>query len=389
MDPVLEAVRRYGTPLYWYDDRILQDGLRALRDALRPSVEVWYALKANPAAALLERMRPRLDGADVASRGELRAALAAGFAGADLGFTGPAKRPEDLAAAVAAEATVCLEAIEEVDELADAARAAGRPARALLRINPPEVPFAFRVKTAGGPGPFGIPSESVGEAMARVRAAQPWVDVRGVHVHAGSQCASVAAWLRHADATLQLAAALADAHGVPLEHIDLGGGFPVSDRPFDVAALGRKLSGRVEAFRAARGPVRVVVEPGRFVTAPAGRLVARVVRRREVRGETFVVLDAGMHALLFQSEAFGGGPPPRVRALSPAAGSADVAVRLVGPSCTPLDSFGTVTLPDPRPGDLLAFEDVGAYGFSASPHQFLLHGPPAQVLWDGAEMRAF
>lgn len=386
-DPRLLA---HGTPVYVYDPAVARARVRALR--VGPAgPEVFLALKANSHPALLAALAPDLDGVDVASEGELAVALAAGFPGSGIGVTGPAKTPALLARAVAAGAAVSVESVPELVDLAEVARAAGVRARALIRLNPAERIHAFRVATAGLASPFGVPQEDLPEVVAAARAHADAVDVEGVHVHAGSQCTSDAAWLRHAVRTLDLADALARASGVPPRLVNLGGGLgvPTPGEPgLDVARLMRKLSGAVARFRAVHGPgVRVVLEPGRFIMAEAGVFIARVLRCPVSRGVRFAALDGGLNAFLFAAERFHDGPPPPIRNLT-CEDRPVVPVTLVGPSCTPLDTLARdVLLPEPRPGDLLLFEQAGAYGWGASPRGFLLHDVPVELMLDGDDVQ--
>lgn len=374
----------HGTPLYAYDPAVARGRLRGLQAALGGAAEVWLALKANSHPALLAALAPDLAGVDVASAGELAVAAGAGFEGHRVGVTGPAKTPALLAAAVAAGAVVSVESREELGDLAALARGSGRRARALLRLNPAERIHAFRVATAGLATPFGIPQEDLHEAIAAARRHADAVSIEGVHVHAGSQCTSDAAWLRHATRTLDLADALANGLGQPPRLVNLGGGLgvaPPGTPGLDVARLGRKLAAALGRFRAAHGPeVRVVLEPGRFLWADAGVFLARVLRCPASRGVRFAALDGGLSAFLFAAERFHDGPPPTICNLSGAARPM-VSVTVVGPACTPLDTLAReVRLPEPRPGDLLLFAQAGAYGWGASPHGFLLHDVPRELL---------
>lgn len=390
LDQAESWVRTWQTPLYAYDQRRAVAQIERVRAALGGAARLWYALKANANRELLTVLRPHLQGADVASEGELRQALAVGFSGADLGFTGPAKSESAHRAALRCGASVSVESLGELEQLTQVARAEGRAARLLLRVNPEARVNAFRVATGGVAGPFGLAERELPAAYAQIRGGQDVLQCEGIHVHAGSQCTSAAAWMRHATNTLALAARYS-ASGLPLTRVNLGGGLGVAmgrQEPLDVEALGKKLRLALEEFRATHGAhVEVALEPGRFLMAEAGCCLTRVTRRIESRGKTVVVVDAGFQAFLFATSGFHEGPPPSVHNLTRPAGAATV-VNLVGPSCTPLDTLALeLRMADPQPGDLLALGPAGAYGFSASPHLFLGHDVPAEVLWEGGEAR--
>jgi diaminopimelate decarboxylase len=128
---------------------------------------------------------------------------------------------------------------------------------------------------------------------------------------------------------------------------------------------------------------RFIVEPGRFLTAPAGMYVARVRSVKSCRGTTFVVLDGGMNHHLAASGNLGQvirRDFPMVN-LSRSEPGSEISVVVVGPLCTPIDTLGrNVTLANPRPGDLVGILRSGAYGLTASPSQFLSHPTPAEVI---------
>jgi len=119
------------------------------------------------------------------------------------------------------------------------------------------------------------------------------------------------------------------------------------------------------------------MEPGRFLAAPCGVYLSRVVRVKESRGVRFVILEAGVNHLLRPLLT---GQPFPVRAVG-AAGPLRPAT-LAGPLCTSLDRLGDVDLPELEPGALLAFGTVGAYGFTEAMAPFLSHPVPPEVWVD-------
>ncbi|MBW2733133.1 MAG: hypothetical protein JRH20_12135 [Deltaproteobacteria bacterium] len=117
--------------------------------------------------------------------------------------------------------------------------------------------------------------------------------------------------------------------------------------------------------------------------APAGRYVARVVEIKQSRGRRFAILDGGMHHFFAATGAFGQviKRNHRVSAFEAPTDRPIVPHDLVGPLCTPLDTLGRqVQLPTLATGDLVVFEQAGAYGYSASPSAFLGHPPPVELL---------
>jgi diaminopimelate decarboxylase len=333
---------------------------------------------------VLAALRGEVDGLDVASGGELERALAAGFPGEALSFAGPGKTAPELELAVARGAVVSAESPRELEQLASLTRRGGRLARVRLRVNPVRAVHAYRVRMVGGPSPFGIDEEALPAAAALLAGAKDALALEGVHVHPGGQCTSPGGVAAAAAGALDVAERLAQLLGAPVPSVNLGGGFGVlaPGDELDVEATGRKLAAMLDTYAAATGHrPTLLVEPGRWLAAPAGVYVARVVSEKVSRGVHFVVLDGGLHQHLGATGHLAPGGAPRLPVVNLSRPGAPVVTRtLVGPLCTPLDTFGEMALPEPRVGDLVGVLGSGAYGYSFSPLHFLGHPLPAEVL---------
>lgn len=367
---------QHGTPFYFYDLAVLRERARRAREALPATL--LYAVKANPNAEVVRALHGSVAGLDVSSLGEVELALRCGWAPEQLSFAGPGKTPHELAQAVARGVLVSVESVRELEAVA----ALGARARVRLRLNPTQRAQAYRVPMIGGPSPFGIDEEELAVAAERLRSSS--LDFDGLHVHPGGQCTSVGAFAAAAAATLDLAEQLQRVHGLPVRRVNFGGGFGVlgSGEELDVVAVGQRWGAMLTKFRAATGlEIEAVLELGRWLVGPAGLYVARVVSEKRSRGKHFTILDGGMnHHLGATGHLAPEGAPrlPLVNLSRPAAPR--VTRTIVGPLCTPLDTFGEVELAEPRVGDLLAVVGAGAYGYSFSPLQFLGHPLPAEVV---------
>jgi diaminopimelate decarboxylase len=379
------VARAGGAPVFVYDAGLIAARVATLRAAMPAALELHYAVKANPYAPLLAFMAPLVDGFDIASGGELRALAGAGVAGARIGFAGPGKRETDIAAAIGAGVTLHIESAREADRALSAGARAGIAPRLAIRVNPDFELAGAGMRMGGGARAFGVDAEQV-PALAR-RLVAAGVDWRGFHVYAGSQSLDAGAVVASQAATLELVARLAEAAGVTVPCCNLGGGFGIpyfaGQAPLDVAAVGAGLD---EAL-ARRAPVlaqtQFVLELGRWLVGEAGVYLAEVIDRKLSRGETFLVIDGGLHHQLAASGNFGS----VIRRNYPCAiatrfaAPADEVVHVVGCLCTPLDRMGdALALPHAEPGDLLALFCAGAYGASASPSAFLGHGPARELL---------
>lgn len=378
-----ELADRFGTPLYAFDLDVIRDRVAAVRSALGELV-LLYAMKANPHPAILEALEPIVDGLDVASTGELAAARAAGYDPARLNIAGPGKSDALLRSSIAAGVgSIRAESIDELEDIATMAAGMSRTARVSLRVNPTEVPHAFRVKMGGGPSAFGVEPDQIAGA-ASVIEARDALSFVGTHVFAGSECTSASAlWSSFATA---LEVAEEAATQLAIQRVDLGGGFGVS-APLDLDALGSKLQRGVTKFRATTGiDAPVAIELGRYLVADAGVYVASVQRVKRSRGQTFAILDGGFNHVIAANEPLLGAHRPAPRLL--ATGLRQVGpVQVCGPLCTPLDTFGELEWPTPKRRDRVVFDRAGAYGVTFSPAAFLGHPPPRTVIIDGGEVR--
>jgi diaminopimelate decarboxylase len=373
----------HGTPYYFYDLGVLLARVGVLRAAM--PARVLYAVKANPHEGLLRALRGQVDGLDVASTGEVELALRCGWAADSLSFAGPGKTDDALAQAVRLGVLVSVESPRELAVLGEVAAALGVRARVRLRVNPRTPVHAYRVSMTGAPSPFGIDEEALPEALEVLRAHVAALAFDGLHVHPGGQCTSVGGFSTAAAVALDLVEALRREHGLATGRLNLGGGLGVLSplEQLDVVAAGRRLGTMLQKFEAAtRSRPEVVLEPGRWLVAPAGVYVARVVSQKVSRGTHFTVLDGGLNHHLAATGHLAGPGAPRLPLVNLSRPDAPLVTRtVVGPLCTPLDTLGVdVQLPEPRLGDLVGVLASGAYGYSFSPLKFLGHRPPAEVL---------
>jgi diaminopimelate decarboxylase len=264
----------------------------------------------------------------------------------------------------------------------------------LLRLNPAVAPETHAGLAVGHEASkFGMTETELTTAVAALPDDGP-VRVRGVHLHVGSQLGAVDAWRDAVRRGLALFALLAAGRS-GFDTLDVGGGFPVGE-PGAVPPPGRfaaEAARLLAALPADRRPARLATEPGRFLVARSGTIVARVlhVRDRAAWGR-IVVIDAGMTELIRPMLY---GARHRVVALTSlgapvedlGAGAVDALApaRVDGPVCEATDTFGDELLPPLRRGDLVAIADSGAYGASMA---MAYNGRPAipQVLLerDGA-----
>ncbi|HQV02594.1 MULTISPECIES: pyridoxal-dependent decarboxylase, exosortase A system-associated [unclassified Novosphingobium] len=373
------------TPLFVYSRQHLERRVAELRAAMPERLALHYAVKANPFVPVLQAMAGLVDGFDIASGGELGIVQSAGIDPARISFAGPGKRVDELEAAIVAGATINLESEGESVRALEVGSRLGIAPRLAIRVNPDFDLKGSGMKMGGGAKQFGVDAERV-PAMARqvIASGAEW---RGFHIFAGSQALDAAAIIETQAQTLHLAARLADESGAALPHCNLGGGFGIpyfpGDAPVDLAAIGSALG---EAFAVLPDSLRdtaFCIELGRYLVGESGVYLTRIVDRKLSHGEVFLIVDGGLHHQLAASGNFG----TVVRRNYPVAiasrfdAPTEEAASVVGCLCTPLDRLADKAgFPRADVGDLVAVFCAGAYGASASPAQFLGHGPAAEIL---------
>lgn len=373
------------TPLFVYDSAMLTARVAEWRAAMPARVQLHYAMKANPYAPLLAFMARLVDGFDVASGGEFKAALASGMPAGDISFAGPGKRDRELEATITAGATLNLESAGEAARALSIAEHLGLTPSLAVRVNPDFDLKGSGMKMGGGAKPFGVDAAEV-PALVR-RLIDAGADWQGFHIFAGSQALDAAAIAETQAQTVALAAQLANEIGVTPPLVNLGGGMGVpyfpGDKPVDAVAVGAALGETLATRDAILADSRFAMELGRWLVAEAGVYLTRIVDRKVSHGETFLVTDGGLHHQLAASGNFG----TVIRrnypiALAGAFGAEPTeTVSVVGCLCTPLDRLGDqVALPRADVGDLVAIFQAGAYGASASPAAFLGQGPAREML---------
>jgi diaminopimelate decarboxylase len=380
------AERVGSTPFFAYDRGLLTNRVAELRAALSPGIDLSYAVKANPMPAVVHHLSGLVDSLDVASALELRAALNTTLPPSRVSFAGPGKSPGELRQAVAAGVTVELESSTEAQRLVEIGEQLGIRPRLAIRVNPDFEIKGSGMRMGGGSRQFGVDAEQVPELLKELGSTQ--ADVLGFHVFAGSQNLRADILIEAQRQTADLVLRLADAAPSPVSYLNLGGGFGIpyfeKDSPLDLTAIGANLAELLETKIRPRLPgARVVIELGRYIVGECGVYVTRILDRKESRGQTFLVVDGGLHHQLAASGNFG----QVIRRNYPVAignrmdEQPTETVNVVGNLCTPLDLLGDrVSLPKADVGDFVVVFQAGAYGLTASPTAFLSHPAPAEVI---------
>jgi diaminopimelate decarboxylase len=385
--PLRRLAERVGsTPFFAYDRALLDQRVRLLREALPATLKLSYAMKANPMPAVVQHLAGVVDAIDVASAQEMGVALDTPLQPEQISFAGPGKTVHEIRQAIAAGVTLEVESALEARRVVDAGEALGLRPHVAIRVNPDFKVKGSGMRMGGGPQQFGVDSEQVPALLADLAATD--VDVLGFHIFAGSQNLQAEILCEAQRRTVDLVLQLAEHSPQPVRYVNLGGGFGIpyfeKDQPLDLSAVGESLAKLVDGPLATELPEATpFIELGRYIVGECGIYVTKIIDRKVSRGETYLVVDGGLHHQLAASGNFG----QVIRRNYPLVvgthfdDSAERTFTVVGCLCTPLDLLGDkVMLPDARVDDLIVIFQAGAYGLTASPTAFLGHPVPSEVL---------
>jgi diaminopimelate decarboxylase len=379
--------REFGTPLYVTSEARLRENIRAYHRAF-PEADIYFAVKANGNLTILRILAQEGAGADVFSSGELAVAGLAGIPRERILFNGNSKGVRDHMAALESGVRISVDSGEELDSLSRTATNAGREAEILFRINPDVSPKTHpKIATGLRSSKFGIPSEQVAEIYKRAIGLSG-VSPVGLHCHIGSQILDISPFAEAVTRMMEVAEQVVNLGG-EISVIDIGGGLGIQYQPDTPAPAPADLAGGVlpifkERCKDLGINPDLVLEPGRSIVADTTIMIARVnvVKRAHLN---FAAVDAGFNVLarpmLYNAY-------HHVIVANKAEQRPEETYTVVGPICETGDVLARDRpLPKIEQGDILAFLDAGAYGFSMA-SQYNGQPRPAEVLISegGAEL---
>ena len=377
--PLARIAERFGTPCYVYSRALIEAAFRDFDEALAGVDHlVCYAMKANSNLAVLDVLARLGAGFDIVSGGELARVLAAGGRADRVLFSGVGKAEWEMRAALEAGIRCFnVESEPELDRLNAVAGSMGKVAPVSLRINPDVDAKTHKYISTGLAGnKFGIPHARALEAYKRA-ASLPNLRVAGIDCHIGSQILEAAPLDAAIDRVMELVAEVERA-GIPIEHVDVGGGIGIRYRdeaPIDVRAWCRKLAARFKGTR-----YQVLLEPGRSIVGNAGVLLTRVEYLKMDKAKRFAIVDASMSELIRPAlyQAWHEIVPVQEKAV--AVSRYDV----VGPICESSDVLGEERDLAIEKGDLLAILSAGAYAMAMASN-YNSRPRPCEVVVDRGE----
>lgn len=375
---IRELVQQHGSPLFIYDASQIRDNFRNLHDAFNkyyPDVSIHYSVKANNNLHILKTLKEVGAGADTSSPFEVKLARHAGFADSQILYTGNYESLADFSEVATSEVTLNLDDLSSFYRLIKVSA----PERISFRINPGIGRGGFEgITTAGTDAKFGIPYEKAYDAYKA--AYDCGIRRFGIHMMTGSNNLEPYHFAEVTEKLMKIAGSIFTKLGTSPEYIDIGGGFGIpytnEEEPLNIDETARLITEIIKE-RIAKyqfDPVKLLLEPGRYLVANAGYLVASVTGIKKSY-KTFVGLDAGMNTLIRQA-LYGAHHNISIYEKNQLEGN----VIVCGNICENSDIFEKgLFLPHMEEGDLVIFSDAGAYGYSMSSN-YNGRPRPAEVL---------
>jgi diaminopimelate decarboxylase len=370
--------RDHGTPCYVYSKAALTQAYNNFSSAFADcNALVCYAAKANSNLAILGLFAKLGAGFDIVSEGELMRVIAAGGDPRKVVFSGVGKRAEEMRAALN-HSILCfnVESEPELLRLADVAAAMGKRAPVSIRVNPDVDPKTHPyIATGLKESKFGVAFDDA-RALYRKASALPSIEIVGIDCHIGSQITDVTPFADALEKVLQLVDQLAS-DGIPLHHIDLGGGIGIRYKDEQPIAMHHYAATLMAGLKGRK--VQLIFEPGRSLVGNAGLLLTRVEYLKQGGEKRFAIVDAAMNDLIRPAlyDAY-----HEVIPVAPRSAIRAEIYDVVGPVCESGDFLARERNLAIVPGDLLAVLSVGAYG-SVMTSNYNTRPRPTEIMIDG------
>ncbi len=380
------------TPFYVYDLAGLRGRVAKFKSSLPANAHIHFAMKSNNNLEILKALHECGLGVDLVSAGEMRRAHEAGFTPEEMIFSGVGKTADEISAALEMNIhQLNVESLPELERIADLAAQAKKQARVALRMNPDiEVDTHPYIRTGFHENKFGFDFSEIPNAVEILKTHANVLTLQGLTLHIGSQIRDLVAFRQAIRKTFKLWQQL-NTQGFTLTSFDVGGGVGIDYLSADlakdeelIAAYGKMIETEVPSI-----VNRIDFEPGRILIARFGALITEVQYVKRTPYKNFVIVDAGMNALMRPALYEAHHRILRIGGRT-AAKSSDGRTQvfdIVGPICESADVLGykRVMPSDIKAGDRLAILDVGAYGYVMS-SQYNLREPLKEYILNGVTL---
>ena len=357
---LIELSKKVGSPFYCYSSKILESKYSELTDAFKEEdLLVCFSLKANSNQSIIKTFSSLGSGADVVSIGELKRALKAKIPPNKIVFSGVGKNTDEIIFAIKNKILMInVESISELKQISTQAANLNMIAPISLRVNPDiEAGGNEKISTGKKQDKFGI---SIKEAIDVYELASNLdnIEIKGIDVHIGSQINDLEPFEKTFNSIVETITKLKDKN-IDIDIIDIGGGIGINYT--DEKALNIKDYAALVSKKLGSLNKKIIIEPGRFLTAESGILVTKIIYIKENESKKFIIVDAAMNDFIRPS--LYGSLHNALTIIENDKERPTESYDVVGPICETGDffikDFKTSQLLE---RDLLAITNVGAYG---------------------------
>ena len=368
-----EIIKLNRTPFYIYSQSSLENTYSKLKKDL--DAEIFYAIKANSNQAILKLIKNFGSGADVVSVGELKRSLLAGFSEKKIIFEGVGKSKRDLEFAIDKNIRLInIESFDEIDLINEIGKEYNKVVDVGIRLNPDiDGNTLDKISTGKKTDKFGIEINKVNQLLIKFRELKN-INLKGLSCHVGSQINNLKIFEK-VFKTMKEVTNFFISNNIPIQHVDLGGGFPVN---YDKDSVDMNISqiGELANLMFRNMPYEISYEPGRYLVAKSGKIITKIMTTKNNGGINYLITDAGMQTLI----------RPAMYASYHRIDSMNIIDKkkikytIAGPICETGDTLAkNIFLPEQKLGDYLIIHDTGAYG-AVMASNYNSRGIPAEIL---------
>lgn len=383
VNEIKDFTKNTKTPFYIYDSQVIANQYNNLKEKLPDVIDVFFSMKANPNINIVRFLNKLGSGIEIASIGELKAALSMGVDPKRIVFAGPAKSIEGLKLAIEKQIfAINVESINELQQVEKLCKTSNLSQDVNLRINPLFTVDESILQMGGGAMKFGIDEEQIPNFIEVFNNLE-YAKIKGLHIFAATQVLNETLIGDYFEKVFKLTRKLEGQMNMIFETIDVGSGFGIdylhNGKVLDIESLGNQLEeilAQNDDFTK-RQNFKIILESGRYLVGESGAYVTQVIDRKTSREKNFVLVKGGINHLLRPAlikqnhyiEAFN--EPTETKEV----------VSIGGQLCTGVDFFAKdIEMPKLEIDDYIAILEAGAYGYSESMLYFLSHDFPAEYL---------
>ena len=374
-----DILKETGTPVYIYSKKYFIDRFNELNSAFKEiDHTIFYAVKSNFNLSVIKIFTDMGSGVDVNSEGELLRALKVGVSNDKIIFSGVGKTPAEIKLAIENDLLMIkAESEEELILINEIAFSLNMTARVGIRVNPDVDPKTHPyISTGLAENKFGVDVASAIKLYTQKDIFKN-IEYTGIDMHIGSQITTVEPFVSAVE-KLSKVFFLLKSEGINLKHFDLGGGIGVeyhNEKTFSAHEFAEALIPILKKL-----DCKVFLEPGRYLSANAGILVAQVLYTKVNHKKKFIIVDAAMNDLIRPSIY---GAYHHIQPVQINNNSKDITADVVGPVCESGDFLAKDrNIQDSKRGDYLAVMSAGAYGMAMASNYNARRRPP-EILVEG------